>query len=84
MDASDSGEEVRLEESDVDVWWDMWSDEVGGDSALVGVGVCLSQLWGGDWVLSAHHHKKAVSSALLDITQSFQKELIILVISYMI
>ena len=44
MDAPDSGEEVRLEESDVDVRWDMLADEVGGDSA---VGVRLSQLWGG-------------------------------------
>ena len=47
-DALDSGDDaLLLEDSDVDVWRDMWSDDVGGDSSLVGVGVCLCQLLGG-------------------------------------
>jgi hypothetical protein len=46
VDALDPGDDA-LEESDVDVWRDMWSDEVGDGSSLIGVGVCLCQLWGG-------------------------------------
>ena len=47
-DALDPGDDALLDDVfDVDVWRDMSSDEFGGDSSLVGVGVCLCQLWGG-------------------------------------
>jgi hypothetical protein len=46
VDALDPGDEV-LEESDADVWRDMWSDELGDGSSLIGVGVRLGRLWGG-------------------------------------
>ena len=47
-DALDPGDDALLDDVfDIDVWRDMSSDELGGDSSLVGVGVCLCQLWGG-------------------------------------